>query len=116
MTDVVEDAARASAPLAERLRPTEIADVEQHERLTGPDGALARLNAAQSLGSLICSDIRQMKPRAIDNLARNWVWGKSRRRPGVVPWGNRVKGISATAARGRRRAIGRPIRGSFDGF
>ena len=53
MTDLFDEALAASAPLAERLRPREIADVAGQEHLTGPDGALTRLLAAQNLGSLI---------------------------------------------------------------
>jgi putative ATPase len=41
------------APLAERLRPTTLAEVSGQERLTGPNGALTRLLAAPSLGSMI---------------------------------------------------------------
>jgi putative ATPase len=41
------------APLAERLRPMTIAEVSGQEHLTGPDGALTRLLAAPSLGSMI---------------------------------------------------------------
>ncbi len=41
------------APLAERLRPMTLAEVSGQEHLTGPDGALTRLLAAPSLGSMI---------------------------------------------------------------
>ena len=41
------------APLAERLRPTTLAEVSGQEHLTGPDGALTRLIAAPTLGSMI---------------------------------------------------------------
>src|SRR5579863_8225759 len=41
------------APLAERLRPATLAEVSGQEHLTGPDGALTRLIAAPSLGSMI---------------------------------------------------------------
>src|ERR1700674_2930239 len=41
------------APLAERLRPVTIAEVSGQEHLTGPNGALTRLLAAPSLGSMI---------------------------------------------------------------
>src|SRR5271170_1024203 len=41
------------APLAERLRPTTLAEVSGQEHLTGPDGALTRLLAARSVGSMI---------------------------------------------------------------
>ncbi len=40
-------------PLADRLRPTTLAEVTGQEHLTGPDGALTRLLASGSLGSLI---------------------------------------------------------------
>ncbi len=42
-----------SAPLAERLRPTALAEVSGQEHLTGPDGALTRLLEAPTLGSMI---------------------------------------------------------------
>ena len=41
------------ASLAERLRPMSIAEVSGQEHLTGPNGALTRLLAASSLGSMI---------------------------------------------------------------
>jgi putative ATPase len=41
------------APLAERLRPTTLAEVSGQEHLTGPDGALTRLLTAPTLGSMI---------------------------------------------------------------
>src|SRR5271163_318796 len=41
------------APLAERLRPTTLVEVSGQEHLTGPAGALTRLIAAPSLGSMI---------------------------------------------------------------
>ena len=41
------------APLAERMRPMSIAEVSGQEHLTGPNGALTRLLAAPSLGSMI---------------------------------------------------------------
>jgi putative ATPase len=44
---------RPPPPLAERLRPMTIAEVSGQEHLTGPDGALTRLLAAPSLGSMI---------------------------------------------------------------
>jgi putative ATPase len=40
-------------PLADRLRPTTLAEIAGQEHLTGPDGALTRLVASGSLGSLI---------------------------------------------------------------
>src|SRR6201991_5036730 len=40
-------------PLADRLRPQTLADVTGQEHLTGPDGALSRMIAAGSLGSMI---------------------------------------------------------------
>ena len=41
------------APLAERLRPTRLADVVGQEHLTGPDGVLTRALRSGSLGSLV---------------------------------------------------------------
>ena len=41
------------APLAERLRPMTLAEVSGQEHHTGPNGALTRLLAAPSLGSMI---------------------------------------------------------------
>ncbi|MGI6244983.1 MAG: replication-associated recombination protein A [Pseudochelatococcus sp.] len=43
----------APRPLADRLRPTSLADVVGQEHLTGPDGALTRLLRSGSIGSLI---------------------------------------------------------------
>lgn len=43
----------APRPLADRLRPTSLADVVGQGHLVGPDGSLARLLASGSLGSLI---------------------------------------------------------------
>ncbi len=40
-------------PLAERLRPTSLAEVSGQEHLTGPDGALTRLLEQPTLGSMI---------------------------------------------------------------
>jgi putative ATPase len=40
-------------PLAERLRPTTLAEVSGQEHLTGPDGALTRLLQSPTLGSMI---------------------------------------------------------------
>ncbi len=45
--------ADAPRPLADRLRPKRIEDVVGQEHLTGPDGALTRLLASGSLGSMI---------------------------------------------------------------
>jgi putative ATPase len=41
------------SPLADRLRPRSLAEVAGQPHLTGPDGALTRLLAAPSLGSMI---------------------------------------------------------------
>ena len=41
------------APLADRLRPQNLGEVAGQPHLTGPDGALTRLLAAPSLGSMI---------------------------------------------------------------
>jgi putative ATPase len=43
----------APHPLADRLRPQALAEVAGQEHLLGPQGALTRMIAAQSLGSLI---------------------------------------------------------------
>ncbi len=43
----------APRPLADRLRPTTLADVAGQDHLTGPDGALTRLIEGGSLGSLV---------------------------------------------------------------
>jgi putative ATPase len=40
-------------PLADRLRPTTLAEVAGQPHLTGPDGALTRMLSAEALGSLI---------------------------------------------------------------
>lgn len=47
------DAPIAAAPLADRLRPTTLADVVGQEHVTGRDGALGRMLAAGRLSSLI---------------------------------------------------------------
>lgn len=44
---------RAPRPLADRLRPTTLAEVAGQEHLIGPDGALTRLLRGHSIGSLI---------------------------------------------------------------
>ncbi|MGV8841072.1 MAG: replication-associated recombination protein A [Bauldia sp.] len=46
-------AAAAPRPLADRLRPTTLADVVGQDRLVGPDGALTRILESGTLGSLI---------------------------------------------------------------
>jgi len=43
----------APRPLADRLRPTSLAEVVGQDHLVGPDGALTRLVEAGSLGSLV---------------------------------------------------------------
>ena len=43
----------APRPLADRLRPTRLAEVVGQDHLVGPDGALTRLIEAGSLGSLV---------------------------------------------------------------
>ncbi|MDB5695746.1 MAG: family ATPase [Sphingomonas bacterium] len=43
----------ADAPLADRLRPRQLADVVGQEHLTGADGAIGRMVAARRLSSLI---------------------------------------------------------------
>ena len=44
---------RADAPLADRLRPQELGDVVGQEHLTGPEGAIGRMVAANRLSSMI---------------------------------------------------------------
>ena len=43
----------ANSPLAERLRPAALAEIVGQDHLTGPDGAIGRMVAAGTLGSLI---------------------------------------------------------------
>src|SRR3954451_5984329 len=43
----------APRPLADRLRPTILSEVVGQDHLLGPDGALTRMLATRSLGSLI---------------------------------------------------------------
>jgi putative ATPase len=43
----------SARPLADRLRPRTLAEVTGQEHLTGADGALTRMIAAGSLGSMI---------------------------------------------------------------
>src|SRR3569833_3878176 len=43
----------AAAPLADRLRPTNLGDVVGQEHLTGPEGAIGRRVAAGKLASMI---------------------------------------------------------------
>src|SRR3954453_5538934 len=43
----------AERPLADRLRPQRLEGVVGQEHLTGPDGALTRMSASRSLGSMI---------------------------------------------------------------
>ena len=43
----------ANPPLAERLRPAALTDIVGQSHLTGPDGAIGRMVAAGTLGSLI---------------------------------------------------------------
>src|SRR5437867_5310913 len=45
--------AGAPRPLADKLRPQKLADVVGQDHLLGPDGALTRMLATRSLGSLI---------------------------------------------------------------
>jgi len=47
------DTSPASAPLADRLRPAELADVIGQDHLTGADGAIGRMVAAGRLSSMI---------------------------------------------------------------
>ena len=48
-----QGAATGPVPLAERLRPRNLADVVGQEHLTGPDGAIGRMVAAGQLSSII---------------------------------------------------------------
>src|ERR1700693_739982 len=43
----------APRPLADRLRPTRLDEVVGQDHLLGPDGALTRMLATRSLGSLV---------------------------------------------------------------
>ena len=45
--------ADAPRPLADKLRPQTLAEVVGQDHLLGPDGALARMLATRSLGSLV---------------------------------------------------------------
>src|SRR3954470_18702561 len=47
------EAPAATGPLADRLRPTSLAEVVGQEHLTGPDGAIGRMVAAGRLSSII---------------------------------------------------------------
>ena len=47
------DGAPANRPLADRLRPTTLADVAGQDHIVGPQGALTRLLGGRALGSLI---------------------------------------------------------------
>ena len=56
MTDLFDAAglsADAPRPLADRLRPTTLADVAGQDHLLGPEGALTRLVETRSVGSLV---------------------------------------------------------------
>ena len=52
-TDGREEAPRADAPLADRLRPRRLDEVVGQEHLTGPEGAIGRMVAAGRLTSMI---------------------------------------------------------------
>ncbi|MBO6725242.1 MAG: replication-associated recombination protein A [Rhizobiaceae bacterium] len=52
-SDETPAAASGARPLADRLRPSKLAEVVGQEHLTGADGALTRMIASGSLGSLI---------------------------------------------------------------
>jgi putative ATPase len=52
VTDLYAES-KPPAPLAERLRPQQLADVIGQEHLTGPEGAIGRMVAAQRLSSII---------------------------------------------------------------
>ena len=56
MTNLFEAAGMeqgAPRPLADRMRPTKLAEVVGQEHLVGPDGILTRLIGSKTLGSLI---------------------------------------------------------------
>jgi putative ATPase len=53
VSDRAADAPPANAPLADRLRPTSLAEVVGQEHLTGPEGAIGRMVAAGRLASMI---------------------------------------------------------------
>jgi putative ATPase len=56
MSDLFASAAletNVARPLADRLRPTRLSEVVGQDHLVGPDGALTRLIASGSLGSLV---------------------------------------------------------------
>jgi putative ATPase len=53
LDDASPKAEPPAPPLADRLRPTTLAEIYGQEHLTGPDGALTRLLAAPTLGSMI---------------------------------------------------------------
>ena len=53
LPDRPAEARAEGAPLADRLRPTSLADVVGQEHLTGPDGAIGRMVAAGRLASMI---------------------------------------------------------------
>lgn len=48
-----DDSLREDAPLADRLRPRELAEIIGQEHLTGPEGAIGRMVAAGRLSSMI---------------------------------------------------------------
>jgi putative ATPase len=52
-TQPPSSALSADAPLADRLRPSSLADVVGQQHLTGPDGAIGRMVAAGRLSSMI---------------------------------------------------------------
>jgi len=45
--------AQVGRPLADRMRPTTLAEVVGQEHLTGPDGVLTRMIRSGSLGSMV---------------------------------------------------------------
>ncbi|MGI8930950.1 MAG: replication-associated recombination protein A [Sphingomicrobium sp.] len=51
--EVGPSAPRDDAPLADRLRPSSLADVVGQEHLTGPDGTIGRMVAAGKLSSIV---------------------------------------------------------------
>ncbi len=50
---IAEEAAENARPLADRMRPTSLAEITGQPHLTGPDGVISRMIATGTLGSMI---------------------------------------------------------------
>ena len=50
---IAEEAAENARPLADRMRPTSLAEITGQPHLTGPDGVISRMIATGSLGSMV---------------------------------------------------------------